>query len=184
MIFLFFYLEISSRLNGETGRDLDDPATHVTPNPWQGQQLSAASRQFGKIQLTVEEYGDIRSQFCDRIERQKLNSITICDEFAKASRSNLSPLRLHRRGRRATRLALLASRSQNVSASGPKKHLRSQFVTSKSRGGTRYRPYAFTEHGISHRELRERSFSTAAHALEIAFFQAGDFHQRTEQTGF
>src|ERR1700730_18192481 len=71
MIFLFFYLEISSRLNGETGRDLDDPATHVTPNPWQGQQLSAASRQFGKIQLTVEEYGDIRSQFCDRIERQR-----------------------------------------------------------------------------------------------------------------
>ena len=43
--------------------------------------------------------------------------------------------------------ALLASRSQNVTASGPRKHLRSQFVTSKSRGGTRYRPYAFTEHG-------------------------------------
>jgi hypothetical protein len=43
--------------------------------------------------------------------------------------------------------ALLASRSQNVTASGPKKHLRSQFVTSKSRGGTRYCPYALTEHG-------------------------------------
>jgi hypothetical protein len=42
---------------------------------------------------------------------------------------------------------LLAPRSQNVTASGPKKHLRSQVVTSKSRGGVRYRPYAFTEHG-------------------------------------
>jgi hypothetical protein len=44
--------------------------------------------------------------------------------------------------------AIMASRSQLVTASDPKKHLRSQFVTSKSRGGTRYRPYAFTEHAL------------------------------------
>jgi hypothetical protein len=36
--------------------------------------------------------------------------------------------------------ALLVPRSPNMTASGPKKHLRSQFVTSKSRGGIRYRP--------------------------------------------
>ena len=43
--------------------------------------------------------------------------------------------------------AFLASRSPNVTTTGPTKHLRSQIVTSNARGGTRYRPYAFTEHG-------------------------------------
>jgi hypothetical protein len=40
-------------------------------------------------------------------------------------------------------------RSQIVTSSEDKKLLRSQFVTSNPRGGTRYRPYAFTEQGVA-----------------------------------
>jgi len=62
--------------------------------------------------------------------------------------------------------ALLASRSQNVTASGPKKHLRSQFVTSKSRGGIRYRPYAFTEHGA----IMAASVLNSPRAVQMSVF--------------
>ena len=62
--------------------------------------------------------------------------------------------------------ALLASRSQNVTASGPKKHLRSQFVTSKSRGGIRYRPYAFTEHGA----LMAASVLNSSQAVKMSLY--------------
>jgi len=39
--------------------------------------------------------------------------------------------------------------SQTVTSSRIGKTLRSQFVTSKGRGGRRYRPYAFTEQGVA-----------------------------------
>jgi hypothetical protein len=61
---------------------------------------------------------------------------------------------------------LQASRSQNVTASDPKKHLRSQFVTSKSRGGARYRPYAFTEHGA----LQAANILNSARAVQMSVF--------------
>jgi hypothetical protein len=61
---------------------------------------------------------------------------------------------------------LLASRSQNVTASDPKERLRSQFVTSKSRGGTRYCPHAFTEHGA----LMAANILTSARAVQMSVF--------------
>jgi hypothetical protein len=42
-----------------------------------------------------------------------------------------------------------ALRSQFVTSKGPEAGMRSQIVTSKSRGGARYLPYAFTEQGIA-----------------------------------
>jgi predicted amino acid-binding ACT domain protein len=43
--------------------------------------------------------------------------------------------------------ALQVSRSQTVTSSRRRDLLRSQFVTSNTRGGPRYLPHAFTEHG-------------------------------------
>jgi len=40
-------------------------------------------------------------------------------------------------------------RSQSVTSNKPAAAMRSQSVTSKTRGGVRYRPYAFTEQGIA-----------------------------------
>ena len=51
---------------------------------------------------------------CNRIERQKAQLITICDEFAKASRSNLSPYAFTEQGVAVLSSVLRSSRAVEV----------------------------------------------------------------------
>jgi ORF6N domain-containing protein len=61
---------------------------------------------------------------------------------------------------------LWASRSQTVTSSRPTNSLRSQTVTSNQRGGARYLPYAFTEHGA----LMAANILNSQRAVEMSVF--------------
>jgi len=72
--------------------------------------------------------------------------------------------------------ALQVPRSQTVTSSQRKDFLRSQFVTSNTRGGPRYLPYAFTEYGA----LMAANILNSARAVQMSIFVVRAFAKMRE----
>ena len=68
-----------------------------------------------------------------------------------------------------------ALRSQNATTT--QRHLRSQFATSRSHGGRRYLPWAFTEHGA----LQIANILNSANAVRMSVFVIRAFVKMREQ---